>query len=642
MCGIVGFKVKWDFREFERDMASAVACLRHRGPDDHGIYFDKYNGIGLGHSRLSVIDLSKAGRQPMSNENGNIQVVYNGEIYNFLEIRTTLENLGHTFKTNSDTEVLLRAYEHWGIECLNRFIGMFAFGIWDRQKQRLFLARDRLGIKPLYYYLDENYLIFGSELKAIMSFSKFPKQIDPDAISLFLHYQYIPAPKTIFLNTYKLDAGCYAIFERNGMQIKPYWTIPPICSRFRQFKGPEKEAVEELDKLLTTVVSDHLISDVPLGALLSGGIDSSLVAALMQKVSSGPVRTYTIGFSEEKYNEAPWARSIAEYLGTEHTEFIVTPKEALDVIPRLAELYDEPFADSSAIPTYLVCSLAKSRVTVALSGDGGDEQFAGYVRYWAVVALLQKVEKLPKKAKTALGRILKMFPSSWVEKAYLPLRDHLPQRFRVANFGDKWDKLINLIEYSSLESLYRMAICIWPQRDVMALLGRDVPKSKFEDIFGQNNDRSPLAKLMRVDQHTYLVDAMLTKVDRASMGVSLEVRVPLLDHRVVEFTWRLPDKLKYKNGEGKHVLKNVLSRYLPVSMFQRPKMGFGVPIGQWFRNELKDLITDYLSAESLRKEGLFNWELINQKINEHFSGKVDHQYRLWAILMWEMWRERWL
>jgi asparagine synthase (glutamine-hydrolysing) len=554
----------------------------------------------------------------------------------------TLEAQGHVFRSETDTEVILKAYRQWGIECLKKFVGMFSLAIWDSQKQHFYLARDRLGIKPLFYYFRDGNLLFASELKALMALNTFNKDIDPDSIPLFLHYQYVPAPKTIFKNTYKLLPGHYLVFNGEDLNANRYWAPPDEPEGDLSTVNDEEKLLSRLDELLTEAVSLRLISDVPLGALLSGGIDSSMVVALMQKVSTAPVRTFSIGFDVEGYNEAVWAAEVAKHLGTDHTELYVTPQEAMEVIPSLPDLYDEPFADSSAIPTFLVCQLARSDVTVALSGDGGDEQFAGYVRYWTTQAMATGLKHLPGSVKSAAAALLGTIPYRWVESCYLPWRQFLPQRFRVANFADKWQKLIYLLNKTEISDLYRMTICLWSEDEVFRLAGRRLPEGEYEKAFKDTVDWPLLARLMRVDQKTYLPDAMLTKVDRASMAVSLEVRVPLLDHRVVEYTAKMPDTLKFRNGTGKYLLKKLLARYVPNHLFERPKMGFGVPIDRWFRSELKELLLDYLSPSRLKKEGLFDETIVENKIKEHLSGRINHHYRLWALLMWEMWRERWL
>jgi asparagine synthase (glutamine-hydrolysing) len=643
MCGFVGFVSQTRFCPFKELLPEAISQLAHRGPDDSGLFLDEEVGVGMGHRRLSVIDLSSAGRQPMSSDDGKVKLVHNGEIYNFREIRRVLEGYGHHFHSATDTEVALKAYVQWGTDCLAEFKGMFAMALWDGHKRKLLLARDRLGIKPLYYYFGGGTLLFASELKAIMAFKDFKRDLEPEAVPLFLHYQYVPAPRTIFKNTYKLLPGQYLMYDGRNISTCAYWSLPERAeSRRPPTSQREDEILDELDHLLTHAVSERLVSDVPLGALLSGGIDSSMVVALMQKVNVHSVQTFSIGFREQGYDEAPWARKVASHLGTDHTELYVTPREAMEVIPRLPEIYDEPFADSSAIPTCLVCNLARSRLTVALSGDGGDEQFSGYVRYWSTKAMATSFQRLPQLIKRALTVLLPSIPPRWVEKAYLPWRDLLPQRFRVANFRDKWEKLISLTSHADISDLYRMTICLWSAEEIHSVMGGLIPESQYEETFRDTEGWPVLSQLMRVDQRTYLPDAMLTKVDRASMAVSLEVRVPLLDHRVVEYTSKLPESLKYRNGVGKYLLKRLLARYVPTDLFERPKMGFGVPIGRWFRHELKDMLMDYLSPERLRKEGLFDQNLVEKKIKEHLSGQANHQYRLWSLLMWEMWREHWL
>ncbi|MCP4110297.1 MAG: asparagine synthase (glutamine-hydrolyzing) [Desulfobacteraceae bacterium] len=656
MCGITGLlnrsfpKEQWD-----STLRSMAGTISHRGPDDEGIWYDASAGVGLAHRRLSVIDLTDTGHQPMKSDDNNICIVYNGEIYNFMEIRKTLETYGHRFKSSSDTEVVLKAYQQWGTDCLEKLTGMFALALWDKNKHSLVLARDRLGIKPLYYYFSNNVFLFASELKALMAFKFFPKDIAHDSIPLFLHYQYIPAPRTVFKNTYKLLPGHFLTCDGKNITVRPYWKhrcLAPDLTTAQDMRFSEEDHLQELDEILTKAVSDHLVSDVPLGALLSGGIDSSIVVALMQKVNTSRVRTFSIGFREKGYNEAPWAARVAEHLGTDHTEFYVTPGEAMNVIRGLPDIYDEPFADASAIPTFLVSRTARSFVTVALSGDGGDEQFAGYVRYWSTCAMHAFLQRFPGTVNKKISSVLGNLPSAWVEKCYLPWRRILPQRFRVTNFADKWQKLVWLIKHTDIMDIYRMTVCLWSEDELGELLANSMtnqergfytlPGTRYEETFEQTEGMPLLSRLMQADQKTYLPDAMLTKVDRASMGVGLEIRVPLLDHRVVEYTSGLPDSLKYKNGQGKYILRKLLARYVPEQLFERPKMGFGVPIDRWFRNELNPMLMDYLSPERLKNEGLFDHTLVEQKINEHMSGKISHQYRLWTLLMWEMWREQWL
>ena len=643
MCGIVGFVSQDAFGRLKADLPIAASSLSHRGPNDHGFFFDESYGVGLAHRRLSIIDLSEAGRQPMPNDDATLQIVYNGEIYNFKEIRQTLENLGYRFQSATDTEVILKAYQHWGHQCLERFVGMFAIAIWDRRSRTLFLARDRLGIKPLYYHYDNGMFLFASELKALMGFRSFQRVIDPDALPLFLHYQYIPAPKSIFQHTWKLLPGHFAVFNGSGIHIQGFWQYPGIENQSQAVSClSEDEAIEKLDDLIGRSVSDRLISDVPLGALLSGGIDSSLVVAQMQKASPRPVKTFSIGFSEKGFNEAPFASRIAEHLGTDHTELYVGPQDALAIIPKLAHLYDEPFADSSAIPTYLVSKLTSDQVTVALSGDGGDELFAGYVRYWMTRSMATWSSFFPDAIKPNVSRLLKALPIPFIERCYVPLREKLPQRFQVSNFRDKWQKLILACGQLLLSDIYRVTVCLWSESEIKAMIGRHLPKSRFDALFGSTAHWPTISRLMHVDQQTYLPDCMLTKVDRASMASGLEIRVPLLDHRVVEFSAALPESLKYRDGSGKYLLKKLLGRYVPENLFLRPKMGFGAPMENWLRHELKEMMTDYLSPERLKRGDYRDPTIVERVVAEHLTGTCNHHHRLWALMIWEMWREQWL
>jgi asparagine synthase (glutamine-hydrolysing) len=649
MCGIAGFFSDNHTDELIDSLSKVNETLSHRGPNDSGLYVEKENGLGLAHRRLSILDLTAAGRQPMKTEDGSVYIVYNGEVYNYRSIRTELQSHGFSFESDCDTEVILKAYQKWGTDCLKRFSGMFAFAIWDRNKCRLFLARDRLGIKPLYYHVSNGMFIFGSELKALMAFGRFPKHIDEEALALYLHYQYVPAPRTIFQNTRMLLPGHFLLYENRELKTVRYWRLRLPEGTDRE-KLTETEAIDQLDNQLLRSVKDRLISDVPLGALLSGGIDSSIVVAMMQRVAGtgNPPRTFSIGFREKGYDEAPHALRIAQYLGTRHTELYVTPSEALDVIPALPEIYDEPFADSSAIPTYLVSRLSRTRVTVALSGDGGDEQFCGYTRYWGVRSLETFNRSVPDFFRRLISGTLKRVPPKFAKNAYELLQPVIPQRLNVKNFPDKWDKLTRLFSREDIAELYRMAVSLWPPEDLSRLLldkslvENGLPVTRYEKTFETTKGHSTLTRLMAVDRNTYLPDAMLTKVDRASMANGLEVRVPLLDHRLVQFVASLPDHMKYRNGTGKYLLKKLLGRYLPPELFERPKMGFGVPIDKWLQNELKEMLRDYLSTDRIKREGRFDNRCIQKTIEEHVSGERKHQYRLWGLLMWQMWRERWL
>jgi len=617
--------------------------LSHRGPDGKGLFFDEAAGVGLGHRRLAVLDLSQAGLQPMGGSRDGAWIVYNGEVYNFREIRSTLESCGHRLETQTDTEVVLKAYLQWGVRCLERFVGMFAFAVWDGCNKRLFLARDRLGIKPLYYHLGSGKLLFASELKGLMAFQDFPKDVDREALSLFLHYQYVPEPRSVFKGTFKLLPGHYAVYDGGGLRAVRYWEPPEFTRHTGPKQVDEHEALDELERLVTRAVTTRLMSDVPLGALLSGGTDSSLVTAAMRRANVSRLRTFSIGFREPGYDEAPWARKVAEHLETEHTEFYVTPEQALEVVPKLPEIYDEPFADSSAIPTFLVSRLARSKVTVALSGDGGDEQFCGYVRYWSTAAAAAAMGRAPVRVRGLAARVLAGVPVWWLGPFYGLVRDRLPQKYRVADFVRRWRSLLAvLLKGGGVQELYRSTVCLWEAQDLEALLGHGPPSGPFEEAFSQSRGVPLLHRLMAVDKRTYLPNAMLTKLDRASMAVGLEVRVPLLDHLLVEYTATLPESLLYRNGRGKFLLRKLLQRYLPPACFERPKMGFGVPLARWLRRELAALVGDYLSAQRLHTEGLFDANLVQRLVCEHQAGTHDHKERLWSLVMWEMWRERWL
>jgi asparagine synthase (glutamine-hydrolysing) len=638
MCGIVGYYCNEEGRDLNAGLADAVMSLSHRGPDDMGMVTFLDGRAGLGHRRLSVIDLSEKGRQPMADEGASVFIVYNGEIYNFAAIRDELEGLGHCFSSRTDTEVILKAYLQWGMGCLERLRGMFAFGIFDRRDSCLYLARDRIGIKPLYYHKGPATVLFASELKAMMAFQDFQRDVDQDALALYLHYQYVPSPFTIFKRTFKLPPGHYMKFDGKDLSIFCYWN-PPLCTS--PIKG-EEEWLDELEGLIEMSAREHLVSDVPLGALLSGGIDSTIVAALLQRVADRPIKTFTIGFREKAYNEAPMAERAAELLGTEHTEIYVTPSEAMEVIPSIPFIYDEPFADASAIPTCLVSRLARSQVTVALSGDGGDEQFCGYVRYWSAVSMAAIMGRIPSGARSSLRRLMEAVPLPLAGALYHSLAGFIPQRLRIANFADKWQKMAAIIGEDDLQEIYRTTVSLWSREEIRRLTGMETLHGRFEDSLGKSVGVDPLARLMRTDLLTYLPDCMLTKVDRASMAVGLEVRVPLLDHRIVEFSMRLPPALKYRNGRGKYILRRLLARYIPKGLFERPKMGFALPLDLWLRGELRDMLKDYLSWERLSEEGIFSPSAVHAYLKEHLEGRAAHHHRLWSIMMWEMWRDRWL
>lgn len=623
MCGIAGF---FDARRECSDdqlrsiAASMVEPLHHRGPDDTGVWTDAQSGIALGHKRLSIIDLSPLGHQPMASASGRFQLVYNGEIYNHRELRSELEATGIQFRGHSDTEVLVEGIEKWGLEqTLRRVNGMFAFAVWDTQDRRLSLARDRIGIKPLYYGWMGDVFVFGSELKALRAHPAFDGQINRGAIALLLQHCYIPAPHSIYDGIFKLPPGTSCeIASQNQRTAKPvaYWRMFDAVStgKANPFSGSIDEAVDELERLLRDSVRMRMVADVPVGAFLSGGIDSSAVVALMQAESSQQVRTFSIGFHEQQYNEAGYAKAVADHLRTEHVEYYVTADEARDVIPHLPTLYDEPFADSSQIPTHLVSRITREHVTVSLSGDGGDELFGGYNRYAHCERIWRKVGWLPRSMR-ALAASLLQFAVPW-----------------------RGDGARRLLRMPHAQAAYTWLNTHWKDPEDI-VLGATLPPAAFND-FGQWGVRSSfIEQMMHLDAITYLPDDILTKVDRASMAVSLEARVPLLDHRVVEFAWSLPLAMKVRDGQTKFPLRDVLRRHVPDELFERPKVGFGVPIADWLRGPLRDWAESLLSENRLGQEGFFDATRIRRRWNDHLEGASDWHYWLWDVLMFQAWLE---
>ncbi len=644
MCGIAGvIQQGLTSSDWRKLLEAMTRVLVHRGPDDGGFWVDKEAGIGLGHRRLSIIDLSPTGKQPMLSVCGRYVVSFNGEIYNFLELRQELEQLRYAFRGHSDTEVLLAAVSQWGLEkALGRFNGMFAFAIWDRQEQTLSLVRDRLGEKPLYYGQAGHALAFASELKAMKTLPGFKAEIDRDALALLLRYGYIPAPHCIYAGVRKLPPGTL-LTVRAGEGWSgpvPYWSLEGTVTQGMAdpFHGSEGDAIAHLDGLLKDAVKLRLVADVPLGAFLSGGIDSSTIVAMMQAQSSRPVKTFSIGFREGAYDEAAFARRVARHLGTDHTELYVTPAQAQAVIPRLPTLYDEPFADSSQIPTFLVSELARRQVTVILSGDGGDEVFGGYNRYFLGHRIWNGIKWMPTSVRKAGGSILSaLSPQTW-NLLFRGAGPVLPNRITVQHPGDKLQKLADALTMEDPRTLYWGLISLWKN------IGEVVPGSR-EPLTIFNEPRLPvgsmnfLEQMMFMDTLMYLPDDILAKVDRASMGVSLEARVPILDHRIVEFGWQIPVSMKIRYGQGKWILRKVLDRYVPIRLIDRPKMGFGVPIDSWLRGPLRDWSETLLDERRLRTGGFLNPRPIRQKWSEHLSGRRNWQYLLWCILMFQAWLE---
>ncbi|MGO8746997.1 MAG: asparagine synthase (glutamine-hydrolyzing) [Thermoguttaceae bacterium] len=627
MCGIAGL---WDHRHdwTEPDLRALVsrmtATLRHRGPDDSGTWIARDSGVALGHTRLSILDLSPAGHQPMASRCGRFQVVFNGEIYNFRALRAELEGLGHTFSGQSDTEVLLAAIVQWGVAAaVSRFVGMFAFACWDVRDQRLSLVRDRLGIKPLYYGWVNGVLLFASELKALRQYPGFDAAIDRDALALFLRHNYIPAPWSIYRGIRKLPPGTWLSIspDESHPDPVPYWNPADVMAdaKAQPYYGSAEEAAADLDQLLRDAVRLRMIADVPLGAFLSGGIDSSLVVALMQAQSSRPVRTFTIGFEEPQCNEAHAAEAVARHLGTDHTVCYVSPQEARDVIPRLPEIYDEPFADSSQIPTFLVSQLARRHVTVSLSGDGGDELFGGYPRYFHIDRLWRALCRIPGPLRGLTGTALRVF------SALSP-----------AGLAEKFARWTDRLKIATAGEMYCRHNIHWEQSHRMVLGGRPVAAVATQPEQWPSGIPH-IEQWMYADTVSYLPDDILVKVDRASMAVGLEARVPLLDHRVVEFAWRLPLDWKVRGQTGKWLLQKVLERYVPRRLFDRPKMGFGVPIDSWLRGPLRDWAETLLEERRLRDEGFLDPKPIRRKWGEHLSRRGNWHYHLWDVLMFQAW-----
>ena len=639
MCGITGFldcSRQFNDVELQSTVTRMSDTIRHRGPDDSGAWVDAQAGIALGFRRLAIVDLTPTGHQPMLSAEGRFVIVFNGEIYNFAGLRQELIGLGHSFRGTSDTEVMLASVCQWGVEdAVKRFNGMFAFALWDRCEQRLYLVRDRLGIKPLYYTWMGSVLMFGSELKALRAHPAFQMEIDRNALALQLRLSYIPAPYSIYQGVKKLTPGSILTIDAGqgpgDTQPQPYWSARQIAEQgvAHPFEGSDAEAAGELDRLLRQSLSERMIADVPLGAFLSGGVDSSTVVALMQAQSGRPVKTFTIGFYEDSYNEAVYAKAVAAHLGTEHTEQYVTPEEAQAAIPRLPTLYDEPFSDPSQIPTFLVSQLARRHVTVSLSGDGGDELFAGYNRYYYGRQIWMNVSWLPRPLRAAGGRLLGLFSPGQLEAVQKGMRQ--------SEVAEKVRKVAEVLGAENPEVVYYHLVSHWKEPTVV-VKGSVEPPTILSDCRGWADLPDFTQRMMFLDLVTYLPDDILVKVDRASMGVSLEGRVPLLDdYRVVEFAWRLPLKFKIREGQSKWLLRQVLYRYVPPAMIERPKKGFSVPIDAWLRGPLRAWVEDLLSETRLLQEGYFNPQPIRQKWSEHLEGKHNWHYYLWDVLMFQAW-----
>ena len=645
MCGIAGLWDLWK-RSKPEALASAVRAMTetviHRGPDDGALWIDQDASLALGHRRLSIVDLSSAGAQPMISSCGRFVTSYNGEVYNTQELRSELKAVGRGFRGHSDTEVIIEGVSLWGVEqTIKRLIGMFAIAVWDRRERVLYLVRDRLGIKPVYWSNFGGRILFGSELKVLRADQSWRPELEKRALTAYMRFGYVPAPLTIYRGVQKLPPGTILTIRVDGTStIAPYWSLEEVAREGQnaRYAGSEEEATEALDELLRDAVRRQMVADVPLGAFLSGGIDSSTVVGLMQAQSSRPVRTFSIGFGEADYDEAQNAAAVARYLQTEHTELYVSPAHALNVIPQLPDMYDEPLADSSQIPTYLVSKMARQHVTVALSGDGGDELFGGYTRYFRGETLWRVIDLTPRPLRSlAASGVRALSPVAWSA-----LGNMIPERRRPVQFGDKMHKLAGVLAgESEASSFYRQVVSLWADPEGVVSAGAE-PKTLHDDHRLRERVPDFLERMQYLDTLSYLPDDILTKLDRASMAVSLEARVPLLDHRIVAFSWSLPRAMKAGDGIGKRLLRRVLDRYVPRGLVERPKMGFVVPVYSWLRRDLRDWAEDLLRERTLAEDGIFNWRLIRARWGEHIEGKQRWDVQLWSVLMFQAWKERWL
>ncbi len=630
MCGLAGF-VDFNKQSSADTLRRMANTLTHRGPDDSGyeMYdFDKAQ-VGFGFCRLSILDLTPAGHQPMHFQEAGLTAMLNGELYNFIDVRNELEHLGHTFKSRSDTEVLLHAYAQWGIECIHRFHGMFAIALLDHKNEQLYLIRDRAGVKPLYYFHHGWHVLFSSELKAFHLFPSFRKEIHTGALALYFQHGYIPAPHCIFTNTFKLLPGHYLLINLKSKSIlqKQYWSVTEHYNK----SAPAinfQEAARETERILQQAFQLRLVSDVPVGIFLSGGYDSTLVTALLQKNSGKKLKTFTIGFQEDEYNEAPYARQVALHLGTDHHEYCCTWNEAMDIIPMLPEIYDEPFADSSAIPTYLVSKMARQQVTVALSADGGDETFAGYDKYGKCLRYHQQLHAVPTFLRHSSASLVRLLAKLWPA--------------HTLSSPDRIDKLILALGEKHPAVLFNIITQAMTHAEVRRLMALPVtfPVSAFDDVYSLRS-AEPLQHFLHTDYRTFMVDDVLQKVDRAGMAVSLEAREPLIDHRIIEFVAPLPASFKWHNGKGKRLLRHIVHQYVPEKMMERKKMGFAVPIHQWLKNGKHDLIDSLNDNTNTALHALINKKELMKMTRAFKAGYKMDVHRLWKVIMLDLWLKRW-
>ena len=631
MCGISGIISYKNYCDIDY-ISSMINDIKHRGPDGSGVFEFKHKSftLGLGHRRLSILDLSPKGNQPMHYL--NLTIVYNGEIYNFREIRKELISYNYTFCSECDTEVILKAFHKWGIDCIKKLNGMFAFSIFDRESNKLFIARDRCGVKPCFYYKKDNLFLFSSELKSFHKHPKFEKRINTNSLGLYLQYGYVPEPFTIFENTYKVKAGTFLEIDliRNNILEEQYWNISSFYEKPR-LNIDSLEASEELENLMQSSFDYRMVSDVPVGVFLSGGYDSSLVAALLQKNSTSKINTFTIGFNETEFNEANFAKEVSQRLETNHHELYCTQGDALTLLPRLSEIFDEPFGDSSSIPTILVSQLAKESVSVSLSADGGDEVFGGYSKYTKCLNYYDKILAYPSNLRKVMAYFMGMLHPN-----------QIPFLKSQYNFDTKYSKLRNILNSFGIEQILKYTSQHLSDEQVSILLNNEYvsPTTNFD--YNTSLIEDDLSKIMNIDFKTYMVDDILTKVDRATMSVSLEGREPLLDYRLVEFAAQLPCQLKIKNGNKKILIKDIVHKYLPKEIMDRPKKGFGMPVGKWLKSDLKPLVLEYVNEKKLNEHDLLNTKEVLRLRDLVLNGEKESPLKLWYILIFQMWYQRWM
>lgn len=650
MCGLTGlFNTRpTEPTELPTQIRRMTASLVHRGPDDEGIWVDEPEGIALGFRRLAIVDLSVQGHQPMVSASGRFIMVFNGEVFNHRSLRAELEGSSPPFRGHSDTETILATFDRWGIAAsIQRFVGMFALAVWDAERRELHLVRDRLGIKPLYYAWSQGRLWFGSELRSLMVIPEIPRDLDPLALMEYLRYLYVPAPRSIFASVRKLLPGHHLIVkskQREEPTSAPYWSLPEAAMRGLQNRvtGNDEEVVAEFDRLLQDAVALRMEADVPLGALLSGGIDSSVVVAMMQAASTRPVQTFSIGFPGTEHDEAAMARGVAAHLGTDHHELSVDGGAALELVPRLASHSDEPLADPSQIPTLLVCELARRSVTVALTGDGGDELFGGYNRYLSGPGMIATASRVPGGARRILGDLVGMVSQDRWDQVYRAVAPLIPAARRQRLPGEKIRKAGQVFQSGGEAEMYRSLLSAWQHPTRLLAHPRAGADRILEALESRAAPSALLDRIMLADQMVYLPDDLLAKVDRMSMAVSLEARVPLLDHRVVEHSWRLRPEHKVRDGQGKWILRQVLYRRVPRALIDRPKTGFTAPIGAWLKGPLRPWAESHLSPEALTRSGLLDPSAVRRVWGEFLGGHSGHAAGIWAIVMLQAWYERWM